>query len=145
MADWFGDLTKLLADSTLPRRQAIRRISGAVAGIALASWLPEQAFAASEQRHHCGYPGTCSSTTVQCGFNKYNNCFCLQRLDNGKGVCCCNTYCSSAPPCTRSAQCGKGYACITNTGCGCTTGVCLQKCTHTCQLGSGRSGRTAAA
>src|SRR5579872_1411129 len=99
MADWFGDLTKTLADSTLPRRQAIRRISGVVAGAALASWLPGQAFAASEQKHRCSPYGTCSSNFPNCGINKYNNCYCFQKIGSAKGVCGCNTYCSSFAPC----------------------------------------------
>jgi hypothetical protein len=145
MANWFDDLTKTLADDKLRRRQAIRRISGIVAGAALASWLPGQAFAASVQKHRCGPPGTCSGFTVSCGINKYNNCYCFRRLNSSiYGVCGCNSYCSSTTPCTSQAQCPAGYACITSNGCGCTSGTCIQKCTKTCQLDPNRSGRTAA-
>jgi hypothetical protein len=147
MANWFDDLTKTLANEKLRRRQAIRRISGIVAGAALASWLPGRAFAASAQKHRCSPYGTCSSTFSNCGINKYNNCYCFQKMGSTrstKGVCACNTYCATFAPCTNQTQCQRGYACITNTGCGCTSGTCIQKCTRTCQLDSTRSGRTAA-
>lgn len=143
MANWFEDLTKTLADDKLRRRQAIRRISGIVVGAALASWLPGEAFAASEQKHRCSPYGTCSSTFANCGINKYNNCYCFQKLGSTKGVCGCNSYCDDQF-CNNQAQCQAGYVCITNTGCGCTVGVCIPKCTKTCQLDSNRSGRTAA-
>lgn len=144
MADWFGDLTKTLADSTLSRRQAIRRVSGVVVGAALASWLPGEAFAASEQKHRCSPYGHCTVDGPQCGINKYANCYCFQKFGNYEGVCCCNSFCSSLKPCTHQTQCATGYACVTGTGCGCTGGFCVRKCTRTCQLDSSRSGRTAA-
>lgn len=144
MANWFEDLTKTLADDKLRRRQAILRISGIVAGAALASWLPGEVFAASEQRHRCSPPGSCSGPTYNCGINKYNSCYCFQKLGTIKGVCGCNNYCASLKSCNSQAQCPLGYACIINSGCSCTSGVCIKKCTRTCQPDSSRSGRTAA-
>ena len=147
MSNWFEDLTKTLANETLPRRQAIRRISGTVAGFVLASWLPGQAFASSNQNHHCGPPvGSCMGTFPSCGINKYNNCYCFQKMGTPfGGVCGCNSYCSSLPFCTANAQCPKGYGCVTNTGCACTGGICILKCTRTCQFPSNGAGRTAVA
>ncbi len=43
MANWLEDLTKMVADDKLTRRQAVGRIAGVVAGATLATWLPEQA------------------------------------------------------------------------------------------------------
>lgn len=145
MSNWFEDLTKTLADEALPRRQAIRRISGTVAGIVLASWLPEQASAASMGKHSCMQTGSCNGIFENCGINKYNNCYCFQKMGtNYKGVCGCNSYCSSLPSCATNAQCPTGYACVTNTGCTCTGGICVPKCTQTCQLTPNGTGRTAA-
>src|SRR5579863_3084568 len=39
---------------------------------------------------------------------------------------------------------GGKYACISNTGCGCTTGLCVQKCNKCCTLSSAHAGRMAA-
>lgn len=146
MPNWFEDLTKTLANDTLPRRQAIRRISGVAAGIVLAVWFPEQTFAASMGKYSCKNPLSCSGQpALNCGVNKYNNCYCFQHMGtNSKGVCGCNIYCASATSCTATAQCATGYVCVTNTGCTCTGGVCVPKCTKTCQLDSSRTGRTAA-
>ena len=146
MSNWFENLTKTLADQALPRRQAIRRISGTVAGVVLAFWLPDQAFASNEQNHSCPFPGSCSGIPPgNCGLNKYNNCYCFQKMGTSfKPVCGCNSYCSTLTSCAANTQCPSGYVCITNDGCGCTTGVCILKCTRTCQLDSNRTGRTAA-
>jgi hypothetical protein len=154
MTDWFNNLTKSLADETLPRRQAIRRIAGLLAGGVLASGVPGQVFAqdTSKHRHTCQNPGTCSNTTFpQCGHNEYGNCYCFQRIGTQKGVCACNTYCNCDSQdgrcfgfCTKQSDCGRGFVCISNTGCGCTTGFCVQLCTKTCQLQANRTGRTAA-
>ena len=146
MSNWFEDLTKTLAEDTLPRRQAIRRISGTVAGFVLASWLPEQAYAAGMGKHSCKNTLSCSGQPAQnCGVNKYNNCFCFQKIGtSNKGVCGCNSYCSSLQVCSSQSGCPTGYACITSTGCSCAGGVCILKCTKTCQLDSNLTGRTAA-
>ena len=147
MANWFENITKTLADEALPRRQAIRRISGTVAGIVLSLWLPEQAFASSNhQNHRCNNAGSCSGLGPGlCGVNKYNNCYCFQKLGfKYRGVCGCNSYCASIPACSSQSGCPSGYACITNTGCNCSGGVCVPKCTKTCQLASNQAGRTAA-
>jgi len=148
MTEWFSDLTKTLADETLSRRQAVRNIAGALAGGALAFWLPGQVFADSARKDYCKHPGTCSTSFHPCGPNP--NCYCFQQIGTLKGVCACNGYCNcgsdSTQPCLCSKQsdCGRGYFCITNTGCGCSTGICIQKCTKTCQLQPNHSGRTAA-
>ncbi len=153
MTDWFNDLTKTLADEALSRRQAVRRIAGMLAGGAIAFWLPDQVFAdsASKHSHVCKHPGTCSTNYPNCGHNQYGNCYCFQSVGTGKGVCACNGYCACDSGgrqqcgCSRQSDCGKGYACVTNTGCGCTEmTICLQLCTKTCQLDANRSGRTAA-
>lgn len=145
MSDWFDTLTKTLAHNTLSRRQAIGRIFGATAGIVLASWFPGQASASSEQNYHCSPFGSCNGSYVNCGSNKYNNCYCFQQMSTFSGVCACNSSCSSTTSCTATAQCPAGYACITNTGCTCTSGVCIHKCTQTCKLDSRGTGRTAVA
>src|SRR5438270_12882980 len=45
MANWLEDFTKTVSDDTLPRREALRRLLGVVAGATLAAWLPEQVLA----------------------------------------------------------------------------------------------------
>ena len=142
MTNWFEDLTKTAADERLPRRQAIRRIAGMVAGVALTSFLPAQALAAPEHlKKHCNDPCDCSCGFVNCNGN--TNCFCFIGLD-GRGVCGCNSYCSQIKTCSSSIHCKKGFACITSngcTGCGNSIGVCIPYCTgkhKNCQLGSGR-------
>ena len=144
MANWFDDLTKTLADASLTRRQALKHIAGTATAVVLAFWLPEQALAANQPNHHCTLGGGCMGSFLYCGHNKYENCYCMNQMGRNYGVCVCNTYCASAPPCSHSSQCGIGYACVTNNGCGCTIGFCMQKCTKTCQLDSQRAGRTAA-
>lgn len=140
MANWFTDLTKLLADEKLPRRAALARIGGIAAGAVLASFLPAEAYAAKRQA--CKLPMTCSDPGFYpCGSNP--NCFCGQKK-NLAGACVCNSYCSSLKSCTRQIQCPSGYTCITSTGCSCTSGICVKNCTKTCQLDSNHSGRTAA-
>ncbi len=142
MADWFEDLTKTMADEKLPRRQAIHRIAGGGAGVALTSWLPGQVLVKiNPESKQC--PTGCPCTVdCPCGFNQHGNCFCFITI-KGKGVCGCNSYCSQSPTCSSSSQCGKGYSCITNngcTGCGDSYGVCVAKCkgkNKNCQLGEG--------
>jgi hypothetical protein len=153
MAEQFENLTKSLAHGTLSRRQVMRTMAGAIAGMTLASWFPGTALAQSEHTHTCKNPYTCSSPNSRnCELNRYHNtdCYCFQRIGTTSGVCCCNTYCScdssSTQPCGCSSQagCPSGYFCITNTGCGCSVGFCLQKCNSTCTLSSKQDGRTAA-
>ena len=142
MANWFETVTKTLADDKLSRRSAMKKAAGAVAAVALASIIPGEAFAASDNTT-CT-PGNCSQGGfTNCGVN--SNCYCFQKLTprGVRGVCGCNTYCASAQPCS-GQTCPKGYVCITNTGCGCTTGLCVHKCNKTCVLSSDRAGRTAA-
>src|SRR5258706_8619335 len=45
MANWLEDLTHMVSDDKLPRREALRRMVGVVAGATLAAWLPEQVLA----------------------------------------------------------------------------------------------------
>src|SRR5258708_32543996 len=45
MANWLEDLTHMGSDDQLPRREALRRMVGVVAGATLAAWLPEQVLA----------------------------------------------------------------------------------------------------
>ncbi len=141
MANWFEDLTKTMADENLPRRQAIRRIAGSVAGVGLATLLPAQALARPDHlKKHCPFPCNCT-----CGFENCNgngNCFCFTDID-GTGVCGCNVFCSQVKNCLKDSDCKKGYACITANGCvGCgnTSGVCIPYCVgkhKNCQLGHG--------
>ena len=150
MVNWFEDLTKTMADDKLPRRQAIRRIAGSVAGVALASWLPGQVLAKNiPWEKQCPFGGSdCVSCCVNCTGNPNTNCFCLISTE-GRGVCICDTFCSQLPVCSNSSQCQKGFVCITYngcTGCGNSYGVCIAKCKgkhKNCQIGSGH-GMTAA-
>src|SRR5579872_6973501 len=142
MANWFENMTKTLAGEALPRRQAIWRISGTVVGAVLAAWLPGQA-SATTITHRCRNAGSCSGIPPgPCGTNIYNNCYCFQTLGyNFRGGCGCNQYCSSLQACSSQSDCPSGYACLTNNGCSCTGGVCILKCTQTCQLDSNQTGR----
>ncbi|MHB8600347.1 MAG: hypothetical protein ACYDER_26505 [Ktedonobacteraceae bacterium] len=155
MAHWFDDLTKSIVDDTngtISRRRAVRNIAGVIAGMTLASWFPGQALAQTEYTHTCKVPGTCSTSFFNCYLNRYHNtnCYCFQQMGAGRGVCGCNSYCAcdsgSIPPCICNSQsdCGSGYFCITNTGCGCTIGYCVPKCSSTCTLSPNHSGRTVA-
>jgi hypothetical protein len=142
MANWFDTVTKTLADSKLSRRQAITKAAGAVAAVALASVIPGEAFASSDaRRRHCK-PGTCSTGFTNCQGNA--NCYCFQKINTKTGACGCNSFCASIAPCSNQSQCSKGFTCITNTGCGCSTGVCIPNCSKTCHFPVTRSGRTAA-
>ena len=143
MANWFESVTKTLADGKLTRRGAMKTAAGITAAAALASLIPGEAFAAI--RPDVCTPGTCSTTFAACGHNQFGNCFCFEKIGRKHlGQCGCNSFCASIAPCSHTSQCPSGSVCITNTGCGCTTGVCIPKCTKTCQLDSSRSGRTAA-
>lgn len=145
MANWFESVTKTLADGKLSRRGAMKTAAGITAAAALASLIPGQAFAASlgAGKNACSSPGSCSTPFSNCRTNP--NCYCFTHFNTKRnGVCGCNTYCSSAQTCANQAGCPTGYFCITSTGCGCTTGVCVHKCNNTCVLDSSRSGRTAA-
>jgi hypothetical protein len=151
MAHWFEDLTKTMADDKLPRRQAIRRIAGSVAGVALASWLPEQALATNlPGKNQCGYGGSCDWGFTNCHGNPNYNCFCFTGAPGAPAVFCgCNSYCSQSPTCKRQRHCPRGTVCSTSNGCtGCSpySGVCIPKCmgkNKNCTLGSGH-GLTAA-
>lgn len=152
MTEQFENMTRSLAHSTLSRRQVMRTMAGTIVGMTLASWFPGTALARSEHTHICKHYGTCSTNFTNCELNRYHNtnCYCFQQLGTNKGACCCDTYCndnSSSPSfngCTSQTQCPSGYFCITNVGCGCTAGFCLQKCNSTCTLSAKVGGRTAA-
>ncbi|MEO8972264.1 MAG: hypothetical protein ABI406_11775 [Ktedonobacteraceae bacterium] len=152
MAEQFENLTRSLANGTLSRRKVMRTMAGAIAGMTLASWFPGTAWAEGEHTHTCKQYGTCSTNFSNCELNRYHNtnCYCFQQIGTNRGVCCCDTYCncdaSSDQPCGCISQsgCPTGYFCITNVGCGCSTGFCLQKCNSTCTLSAKQSGRTAA-
>lgn len=135
MANWFEDLTKTVADDTLTRRQAVRRLVGIVAGSTLASWLPEQALAAPNLpwKQQCsGMGGNCDWGFINCQGNPNTNCYCFTGAPGAPATFCgCNTYCSQEPTCKRQSHCPKGTVCSTSNGCtGCSpySGVCIQKC-----------------
>lgn len=148
MSDWFHDITKTLADNTLSRREAVKKIAVTIAGTALASWFPGIALARSQfgKCPDCIPNGcnSCSCFTGGCSHN--NNCLCLFKLDSQEEwLCGCIEYCASAKPCTRQSDCGKGSFCSTNNGCACPpNGICVQKCTKTCHLAAEGVGRTTA-
>ena len=153
MTEQFENLTRSLAHGSLSRRQVMRTVAGAIAGMALASWFPGTALAESEYTHTCKNPFTCSSPNAHnCELKRYHNtnCYCFQQIGTTRGVCCCNGVCncdsSSTQPCQCRSQsdCPSGYFCISNTGCSCTLGNCLQKCNSTCRLSGKGGGRTAA-
>lgn len=153
MTEQFENLTRSLAHDSLSCRDVMRTVAGALVGMTLASWFPGKVLAESELTHTCQHYGTCSNVGFpNCELNRYHNlnCYCFQQIGTNRGVCCCSTYCncnsSSTQPCQCSSQsdCPSGYFCITNTGCGCTTGMCLQKCNSTCKLSGKPGGRTAA-
>lgn len=146
MTHWFEEMTKLLADGTLSRRQALKSMAGMIAWTMFATSLPGSTFAT--KAHACNNPGTCSNPHYpQCGHNINHYCNCYTRLDNGKGVCGCGPFCAcqnAIPPCfcSKQSDCPKGYTCVTQTGCGCSTDVCVQNCARTCRPPLGGSGRT---
>ncbi len=142
MANWFENVTKTLADDKLSRRKAMKTAVGITAAAALAAIIPGEAFAASD--HAMCSPGTCSTSFSNCGKTGNANCFCFQRIGTTTGVCGCNAFCSSLQACASQSDCPAHHICITNTGCGCTSGFCIRKCTSTCILHADHSGRTAA-
>ena len=150
MANWFESIAKTLADDKLSRRQVVRKAAGVTVAVAVAAIVPTgEAFAAIPEKggHYCKVPSNCSNPDGQlCQLKKYANynCYCFQKIGTTTGVCGCNSYCASVPPCSSQANCASGYVCITNTGCGCTIGVCVQKCNKTCTLAANGAGRTAA-
>ena len=151
MSDWFKEVTKTLADGTLTRRQALRRIAGSTAGAALVLCLPGSVLAQSKEPHTCTnrgcLPGCCHkwSDYTNCGTNQNCYCFSTFTADGFKGACGCNFRCytPTATPCSHKSHCPKGYFCAFGTVCGCP-GLCVQYCTKTCHLDANRAGRTAA-
>ena len=147
MANWFEDLTKTMADDKLPRRQAMRRIAGTVAGMAVASLLPAQAEAmADDLKKYCSFPcKDCSCNFANCKGNPNPNCYCFTTLSAypfSKGGCGCNAFCSQLQTCSNSKKCPVGSFCATQTFCNCdfTQGVCIPYCVgknKNCQPGSG--------
>ncbi len=151
MANWFEDITKTMADEKLPRRVAIRRISGTIVGVTLASLLPGQALANArpDGKAKCSGPINCSSPpgSYFCPNNPNPNCACFTNIKGG-GTCGCNSYCSQVPTCNSSHDCSKGTFCAVSTGCNCgySSGVCIAKCigkNKNCQLGGAGTGLTA--
>jgi hypothetical protein len=149
MAQWFEDLTKIIADEKMGRRSAIRHVAGTIAGIVGASAIPNIALARQTEKCTCG--NSCSGECGNggnCPGNPNPNCYCFIQLGGGF-ACGCNSYCSQTPTCANSSQCKKGFVCITFNGCtSCQgyTGVCVARCRgkhKNCQLGSGH-GTTAA-
>lgn len=152
MAEQFKNLTRSLAHGTLSRREVMRTMAGAIAGMTLASWFPGRALAQSELTHMCKHPGTCSTGGYHnCELKRYHNtnCYCFQQIGTTRGVCCCNTYCNCPSDiircvCKAQSDCPSGFFCISNTGCSCSGGFCLRKCNSTCRLSAKQGGRTAA-
>lgn len=140
MAHWFEDLTRTMADERIGRRMAIRRVAGTVVAVAIASALPVNAEA--KRKRECPIGGDCSLDGPSCNGNPNPNCYCFIGID-GRGVCGCNSLCSQSPACKSSADCAKGYTCITANGCtGCnySSAVCVPKCRDrykNCQLPDG--------
>lgn len=125
MADWFEDLSKIMADEQMGRRTAMRRVASTLAGGALASLLPELALA---RRKSCQVGGTCSTGFQNCPGNPNSNCYCLTDI-TGKVACICDQPCGLS--CAGNPVCGKGAVCVVNvpcTDCGSATGVCMCKC-----------------
>ncbi len=91
MADWFEDLTKTMTDEKIGRRTAMRRVATGIAGIAVASALPENSLA---RVRRCKYPYTCNNpcSFCPCPNNENGNCYCFLEL-SGKVVCACNSFC----------------------------------------------------
>src|SRR5712692_5324975 len=141
MANWFENVTKTLADDKLSRRKAIRKAAGAAAGIALAAFIPGEAFAASPD--NCP-GGNCSIGFPACGGNQFGNCFCFTKHGTGirSAQCGCNAFCSQLQSCVHSSDCPSGSFCAYSTGCDCSgaTGICIHKCTSTCQLSGAHAG-----
>ncbi len=148
MANWFEDLTKSIADDKLPRRQAMRRIVGTIAGLGLTSWIPKEVWAKDipKGKPVCLPSHPCNGTAPNCPNPNNYNCFCFTTIKGTTGDCGCNTFCSGLPTCNSPHDCPKGSFCSINngcTGCGGPPGVCLPKCSATCHLGKGE-GATAA-
>jgi hypothetical protein len=141
MANWFERVTKTLADDKLSRRKAIQKAAGAAAGMALAAFIPGEAFAASP--NFCRPPGSCSIGFTQCSTNP--NCFCFDQL-NGSGSCGCNVFCNRVRMCGASSHCPRGSFCAFFTGCDCDGefGVCVPHCTRTCTFDEVHIGANAA-
>jgi hypothetical protein len=136
MANWFDQVTKTLSDKKLDRRQAVKTIAGTVAGVALASYLPETALA-KVKKYGCSIQ-TCGTYT-NCPKNSNTNCYCFAQL-NGKAGCGCDYGCGSAQACANGSKCPKGYYCSVTC---CGTMDCVQKCNQTCSLNSSHVGKTA--
>jgi len=140
MANWFERVTKTLADDKLSRRKAIQKAAGAAAGMALAAFIPGEAFAASP--NFCS-PGDCSIGFPRCSANP--NCFCFDQR-NGSGSCGCNVICNRVRRCQVSSQCPRGSFCAFFTGCNCagSVGYCIPHCTRTCTFDEAHTGASAA-
>jgi hypothetical protein len=144
MANWFEDLSKSIADEKLPRRTAMRRVAGGIAGVALAAGIPGIALAkASPDSALCSPGGTCAKGYVNCGTNP--NCFCFGNKA-GAGRCGCDAFCSSLTVCASTHDCAAGQFCSYGTCCT-SPNVCVTKCVRAnknCVLSSSHSGPTAA-
>ncbi len=134
MANWFDEITRTMADDKLSRRQALGRVAGSLAGVALASWIPGQALAKSTSAAKsgaCHNPATCGGTFSPCGHNK--NCFCFLN-SKGSGTCGCivNICNNKEKTCKSDSDCPSGSFCAMKTCCP-HKNVCLPKCGKTCK------------
>lgn len=131
MPNWFEDLTKTVADETIGRRTAMRRIAGGIAGVVLASGVPGLALASQKP---CTTGGSCPTGFKRCPGNKNPNCLCYQRAKGLSPQCGCNHSCSNLVFCTTDASCGvPGQFCAYNTCCNPppNMGICIAACAGT--------------
>ena len=109
-------LARSLADGSISRRQALRWMGGAIAGVVLAS-VPGVALAPAAQAATFCFPRFCG---------RKPNCFCAQNAAGGN-ACVCDISCATARPCMTAAECNANEVCSPNTGCG-PQGICEPLC-----------------
>ena len=103
MANWFFNLTTMVFNDQLPRREALRRMVGVVAGTTLATWLPEQALAKNiPWKKQCTFGGNCDWGFVNCNGNPNPNCYCFTGGPGAPAAFCgCNSLCSQESTCKK--------------------------------------------
>jgi hypothetical protein len=151
MGSWIDGMARVLA-SGLSRREALRRLAGGAAGVAVALSLGDEAEAKKKDpetkacRRLCATAGgkkakkkcvkacrksacssdACAGGTQLCGSSP--TCACIATTE-GVPVCLevAVVSCTNRPPCTSSGDCAAGQVCA---GAGCCEGqgICLPRC-----------------
>jgi hypothetical protein len=150
MGGWIDSMARVLA-SGVSRREALRRLMGGAAGVALALSLGDEAEAKKKDpktkacKQLCATAGgkkakkkcvkackksACSSNLCAGGLQQCGaTCACGGTVE-GASVCVevAGATCENSPPCVSSDDCADGRVCIRGATCCEGQGICLARC-----------------